>query len=94
MDQAIDIGIIGDYDIAKPSHQATNRALNQAARKFSVNVNITWLSTPGFLIEDSEPRINKFDGIWVSPGSPYHSMTGAIRGIRTAREKNVPLIGT
>jgi len=30
MNQTLDIGIIGDYDESKPSHQATNRALNHA----------------------------------------------------------------
>jgi CTP synthase (UTP-ammonia lyase) len=94
MNQVLDIGIIGDYDESKPSHQATNRALNHAAKKFSVVVNITWLPTPSFLIDASEQRIQKFDGILVSPGSPYQSMAGAIQGIRTAREVNIPLIGT
>ena len=94
MNQALDIGIIGDYDKGKPSHQATNRALNHAAKRFSVAVNITWLPTPSFLIDTNEPRIKKFDGILVSPGSPYKSVTGAIKGIRTARETNIPLIGT
>jgi len=94
MNQALDIGIIGDYDKSKPSHQATNHALNHAVKKLSAVVNITWLPTPSFLIDASESRIKKFDGIWVSPGSPYQSMAGAIKGIRTAREMNVPLIGT
>jgi CTP synthase (UTP-ammonia lyase) len=94
MNQALYIGIIGDYDESKPSHQATNRALNHAAKKLDVVVNITWLSTPSFLIESNEPRLKKFDGILVSPGSPYKSMAGAIKGIRTAREMNIPLIGT
>ena len=94
MNQALDIGIIGDYDKSKPSHQATNQALNHAAKKVAVTVNITWLPTPSFLIDASESRIKKFDGIWISPGSPYRSMSGALRGIRTAREMNIPLIGT
>jgi CTP synthase (UTP-ammonia lyase) len=94
MNQALDIGIIGDYDESKPSHQATNRALNHAAKRFSAVVNITWLPTPSFLIDASEERIRKYDGILVSPGSPYKNMAGAIRGIRSAREANLPLIGT
>lgn len=94
MNQALDIGIIGDYDESKPSHQATNRALNHAAKKLAVTTNITWLPTPSFLIDASEERIRKYDGILVSPGSPYKNMAGAIRGIRCARKMNVPLIGT
>jgi CTP synthase (UTP-ammonia lyase) len=94
MSQTLEIGVIGDYDQSKPSHQATNQALQHAASRSSAVVNITWLPTPSFLIDASQPRFEPFDGIWVSPGSPYQSMAGAIRGIRTAREMNLPLIGT
>ena len=94
MNQVLDIGIIGDYDKSKPSHQATNRALNHAAKKFSIIINITWMPTPSFLVDASRERIEKYDGIWISPGSPYKSMAGVIRGIRTAREVNIPLVGT
>ena len=94
MNQTLEIGVIGDYDKSKPSHQATNQALHHAGGKSSAVVNITWLPTPSFLIDASQQRFMQFDGIWVSPGSPYQSMTGAIRGIRTVREMNIPLIGT
>ncbi|HEY98301.1 MAG TPA: hypothetical protein G4O16_09015 [Dehalococcoidia bacterium] len=94
MSQELNIGIIGDYDKSKPSHQATNRALNHAAKRLGVVTNITWLPTPSFLIDASEERIRKHDGFLISPGSPYRSMAGAIRGIRSVREANLPLIGT
>jgi CTP synthase (UTP-ammonia lyase) len=38
--------------------------------------------------------IDKYDGLIASPGSPYQSMDGAIKGIQTAREMNFPFIGT
>ena len=94
MDQTLAIGIIGDYDTSNPSHQATNQALHHAAAKLLTVVNITWLSTPSLLVDASERRLKQYDGIWVSPGSPYRSMAGAIKGIRTAREIDLPLIGT
>lgn len=94
MSQTLEIGIIGDYDPAKPSHQATNQALKHAAATLSATLNITWLPTPSFLVDASKERLQPFGGIWVSPGSPYRSLTGAVRGIRTARELNLPLIGT
>ena len=94
MNQTLSIGIIGDYDKNRPSHQATNRAINHAAAGAAATVSISWLSTPSLLIDAGEARIKRFDGIWVSPGSPYKSMAGAIKGIRTAREINVPLVGT
>ena len=94
MNETINIGIIGDYDENSPSHKATNRAFFHAANQSSVEANITWLPTPSFLTSAGEQRIEQFDGIWASPGSPYQSMTGAIKGIRIAREMELPFIGT
>jgi len=35
-----------------------------------------------------------YDGLFISPGSPYVSMEGALEAIRYARERGVPLVGT
>jgi CTP synthase (UTP-ammonia lyase) len=94
MSQTLSIGIIGDYEKNRPSHQATNQAIMHAAANKSVTANATWLPTPSFLVDNSRERLQPYDGIWISPGSPYRSMSGALRGIRTAREMNIPLIGT
>jgi CTP synthase (UTP-ammonia lyase) len=32
--------------------------------------------------------------VWIAPASPYRSMDGALRAIRYARERGVPLVGT
>ena len=94
MSQTLSIGIIGDYDKNHPSHRATNDALRHAAKKLSVIVNITWLQTRSFLADDSRERLQAYDGVWISPGGPYRSTSGALKGIRTAREMNIPLVGT
>ena len=94
MNQILSIGIIGDYNKNKSSHLATNESLRHAAAAISAVVNVTWLPTPSFLVDSSRERLQNYDGIWISPGSPYRSMSGALRGIRTAREMNIPLIGT
>ena len=94
MSETLSIGIIGDYDKARPSHRATNEALHHAAVRLSVAVDITWLSTRSFLKDNSRERLGSYNGIWIGPGSPYRSMSGALRGIRAAREMNIPLIGT
>jgi len=45
MDQKIKIGIIGEFHPDRPSHNATNQALNHAAEALSINLDITWLRT-------------------------------------------------
>ena len=91
---AVNIGIIGDYDTHRDSHIATNAAINHAAKSLSLEANITWISTPSILMLKGRQKLEQYDGIWASPGSPYRSMMGAVRGIRFAREKNRPFIGT
>jgi len=91
---AVNIGIIGDYDPHRNSHIATNAAINHAAESLSLEACITWISTPSILMPKGPQKLEQYDGIWASPGSPYRSMMGAVRGIKFAREKNRPFIGT
>jgi len=94
MYQTVSIGIIGDFDSDKPSHPATNDALYHAADYLSLGVNITWIPTASIVVKEGTKRLEQFDGLWASPGSPYQSMDGALRGIQFAREHNRPFLGT
>lgn len=94
MRRAIKIGIIGDYDLNKISHPATNNAIQQAAKHLSCEVDITWLPTPTILTEKGQKSLVEFDGLWASSGSPYQSTAGMIKGIEIARGLDRPFIGT
>jgi CTP synthase (UTP-ammonia lyase) len=93
MTSAIRFGLIGDYNPAFRPHQATADALRHAAAMLNVDIDITWLPTPSLdpLLHAS---IEEFDALWCTPGSPFQSMDGALRGIQYAREQGVPLLGT
>lgn len=93
MSSSIKIGIIGDFDLERPSHKATNEALNHCADYLEINLELQWLPTES-LERDADRSISKFDGLWCAPGSPYKSMKGALNAIRFAREKDYPFIGT
>ena len=87
------IGIIGDYRPDYLYHKATDASLALAARALSVELKHVWVPTD--VIAAKEPEmLDEFDGIWASPGSPYQSMEGALSGIRFAREKGKPFVGT
>jgi CTP synthase (UTP-ammonia lyase) len=94
MGKSITIGIIGDFDNNFPSHIATNEALRHAADYLSLDVKIDWLPTLSFKKKSVKTTIGQYQGIFASPGSPYRGMEGAIKGIRLARELNIPFIGT
>jgi CTP synthase (UTP-ammonia lyase) len=53
-------------------------------------IDVTWFPTTSI----GDATLAGFDGIWCAPGSPYQSLDGALRGIRYARERGVPFIGT
>jgi CTP synthase (UTP-ammonia lyase) len=92
--RTVNIGIIGDFDEKRSSHLATNAAIEHAARHLAVKANATWLPTPSLLTKEGLNKLEPFDAIWGSPGSPYLNMEGAIRGIQLAREMKRPFIGT
>lgn len=89
----VKIGIIGDLDLERPSHRATNETLRHCALALGLEINIQWLPTES-LEGDLAQALSGFDGLWCAPGSPYKSTTGAINAIRFARENDRPFIAT
>lgn len=81
--------ILGEYDPAKETHQATDRALAHSAAALGLDPEITWLDTDRI---DPE-TLSKADGILVAPGSPCRSMERVLTAIRTAREESIPCLG-
>ena len=94
MSRTIQVGIIGDYNPALRFHTATNEALSHSAKALAMAVDSTWIPTLSLADESSVETLAQFDALWGSPGSPYQSMDGALRGIRFAREMRRPFIGT
>ncbi len=94
MPQPLKVGIIGNFNPNSPSHAATDEALSHAARALSVTLTTSWLPTQQLDDEFSESTLNRFDALWCAPGSPYKSMSGALKAIRFAREKDWPFMGT
>jgi CTP synthase (UTP-ammonia lyase) len=90
----VKIGIIGDYDPQRVHHTATNDSLEHAAAVLNLELRPEWIPTP--TLEDKRilERLNTYNGLWCSPGSPYLSMSGALNAIRFARENDWPFIGT
>jgi len=86
--------MIGDYDSESPAHRAVMTALGHAADSLSIKLDVGWLPTESMLEPESLEDLERYDGLWVSPGSPYKSLDGALRGIQYAREMDRPFLGT
>ena len=94
MNEAVSIGMIGDYDPASLSHGAVIAALGHAADYLSIKLDISWLPTESVLEPEYWKELQQFAGLWAAPGSPYQSIDGALRGIQYARETDRPFLGT
>lgn len=94
MADAVQIGILGDYDAASPTLPAVEKSLQHAAQQLKIAVQSQWLPTDSLLGTDVEQKLEAFDGVWAAPGSPYKSFEGMLRGIEFARRREWPFLGT
>jgi CTP synthase (UTP-ammonia lyase) len=93
MDQRVVLGIVGDYDDTFVPHVRTNEALEHAARALELGLDASWIPTTQ-CETDAARRLAGCDGVWISPGSPYRSMRGALEAIRVCRLGGIPLLAT
>jgi CTP synthase (UTP-ammonia lyase) len=94
MNEALRIGIIGDFEPSYHSHFATNAALYDAAAKLNVPLRLRWLPTPTFEDQAAARTLRRYDGLVASPGSPYKSFDGMLRAIEFARTQDWPFVRT
>lgn len=95
MKQTLTVGLVGDRlpEYARAQH-AVVEMIRRAAIELGVNADVRWIATPSLDRADAESLLSETDALWASPGSPYLSIEGALRGIRFARERGWPLLGT
>ena len=94
MKQAVRIGIVGDHKPGYRGHVATDEALRHAAAAASTAIDNVWLSTTELEQAATDRGLEAFDGIFMTPGTPYESLPGSLRALRFARERGWPLLAT
>jgi CTP synthase (UTP-ammonia lyase) len=93
MGSAIRIGILGDFNPEFRSHHATNASIQHAADHLELEVEAQWV--PTLSLENAVGEaLEGYDAVWASPGSPYNSFLGMLRGIEFARRRDWPFVGT
>jgi CTP synthase (UTP-ammonia lyase) len=80
------LAVVGDYRAESVTLSATQDALVAAGVAFE------WVATPAAAAA-TDDELARYAGFLVAPGSPYASMAGALRTIRVARERGIPLVG-
>lgn len=90
----IKIAVLGDFNPGFHTHHATNAALRHAADQLEIQAEVDWLPTPSLLESGAEERLAGYDALWLSSGSPYRSMEGALAGVEVARRRDQPFMAT
>lgn len=92
MDDTLKIAIIGDYNFAYNSHNATNLALQHAEGVLDQPINYYWLNERE-CCEDHLDYVENYDGVIIAPG-PYRQPFYYKAIIQNLLEKDVPVLGT
>ncbi|MEU4195051.1 hypothetical protein AB0E69_24335 [Kribbella sp. NPDC026611] len=83
------IALVGDRSPHVRSHNRVPGLLERMRERDQLDLDVYWVAT-----NEVDDALKSFDGIWVLPGSPYRSESGAIAAIQTAREHQIPFLGT
>lgn len=92
MSNPIKIAIIGDYNFAYHSHNATNQALQHCESIFETPINLYWL-TEEECCTTSSNFIDEYDGVLLAPG-PYKQPFYLISVIQKLYGSKIPVLGT
>jgi CTP synthase (UTP-ammonia lyase) len=87
------VAVVGECRSGFEPHDAVVANLAHVAAARGIDVRTEWIATDE-VERDGAERLTSADAIWISPGSPYRSLSGALAAIRYAREAGVPLLGT
>lgn len=92
MDDSLRIAIIGDYNFAYHSHNATNLALQHVEEILDININYYWINERECCEEDVD-FFKEYDGIIIAPG-PYRQPFYFEAIITKLFNQKIPVMGT
>src|SRR5690242_14808118 len=82
------VALVGDRSPNVRAHVRVPSLLAALAERERLVLDAYWTPTP------EADGLDGFDGIWMLPGSPYRSVSGALSAARTARTRGIPFLGT
>jgi CTP synthase (UTP-ammonia lyase) len=80
------VAVLGDRNLG----QVTHRELDAALELLPPWARGEWVATDS----DVAAALDRADGVWLAPGTPYRDDDAVYEAIRTARESGMPLLGT
>jgi CTP synthase (UTP-ammonia lyase) len=89
----IRIALVGDFDEKMHTHVALNASIAHCRSHISSELDVEWISTDRATNGLSLSK-NKYNGLWIAPGSPYKDDEAVYNVIQKARENNIPMMGS
>jgi CTP synthase (UTP-ammonia lyase) len=87
---ALRVAILGEYSASLETHRFTEAAFGHSAASLGLSVEWKWISTA----EMSDALLLEHDALFVATGGPYKDLDRGLAGIKAAREKGIPCLGT
>ena len=92
MENAIRIAIIGDYNFAYHSHNATNKALQHTEKILDQQIDFFWFNEHEFC-EFTREEIERYDGVLIAPG-PFQKPFYFNAILNMLKAIDLPVLGT
>jgi CTP synthase (UTP-ammonia lyase) len=82
------LALVGDRSPSVRAHTRIPQLIDALRRRDGLVLDPYWIPSA------DAADVERFDGIWVVPGSPYEDPESVIAAVRTAREHEIPFLGT
>jgi len=87
------IAIVGSYNFAYHSHNATNRAIQSVEKILDQPIDVFWLNETEFCETDEKELYDKYDAFLIAPG-PYQKPFFYHSVLKTLQSLDKPVLGT
>ena len=84
------IALVGDRSANVRAHARIPVIIDALLGREGIALDPYWIATS----DVSACDLAGFDAIWLMPGSPYINADGALAAVKTAREQEIPFLGT
>ena len=82
------LALVGDRSPSVRAHTRIPLLIDALRRREGIVLDPYWIPS------EEATALESFDGVWVVPGSPYREPDNVIAAVRTARELEIPFLGT
>ncbi len=92
MEKTIRIAVLGNYNFAYHSHNATNKAIQHCEKILNHPINFYWLNETEFCEYNADEISDRYDGVFIAPGpftKPFYFTTI----FKTLLKVDIPVFG-